>query len=186
MNLSLKTIYVDFDNVLVNSEKCIVDLYNEDFRYYKNFKPVNWWDIDTWNFKECTCASAHYINTYFNLPRFFQKLEIMPWAERVIEELTQTYKVRIVTMGFPPNLRLKHEWLNEHFPGIQMIGINMKKYKDKSHIDMADGILIDDCSKNLRTANARDVACFGELSSWNKDWNGRRLINWMDIRQFLL
>lgn len=186
MNLSLKTIYVDFDNVLVNSEKCIVDLYNEDFRYYKNFKPVNWWEIDTWNFKECSCANTQYINTYFNQPRFFDRLEIMPWAERVIEELGQIYKIRIVTMGYSPNLKLKKEWLDAHFPYLKMIGVNMKKHKHKGHIDMSDGVLIDDRSDNLFSSNAKDKVCFGEISSWNNDWNGRRCSNWMDVRHLLL
>lgn len=186
MNLSLKTVYVDFDNVLVNTTKCIVDLYNEDFRYYRNFRPVNWWEVDTWNFKECRCADTNYINTYFNQPRFFEKLEVMSWAEMVIEELMQDYKVYIVTMGYSPNLCQKREWLTRNFPYVKMIGVDMGKYKNKSNIDMSDGILIDDCSTNLLTSNARQNMCFGELSSWNKDWSGLRCINWMDVKHYLL
>ena len=87
------------DNTLVESTKRIVELYNEDFRYYKKFHYINWWEVNTWDFKECNCASNEYINTYFNLPRFFDKLEMMPWAEFVINDLKEFYKITFVSLG---------------------------------------------------------------------------------------
>lgn len=62
----------------------------------------------------------------------------------------------------------------------------MKKYKDKSHIDMSDGILIDDPVRMLETSNAQEKYCFGDIYSWNKDWAGKRLMNWTDIAHLLL
>ena len=47
----IKTIYIDFDNTLVDTIKTIVSLYNEDFEYYKKFHHVNWWEIDSYDFK---------------------------------------------------------------------------------------------------------------------------------------
>ena len=79
----VNTLYLDFDCTIVNTIKSIVSLYNEDFKYYKNFKHINWSDINTWNFTECNCASAEYINTYFNQQRFFDRLEYMDNAEEV-------------------------------------------------------------------------------------------------------
>ena len=64
------TIFIDFDNVVVNSIKAIVDIYNEDFQYYKNFRRINWWDINSYGFSECNCATTEYLNTYFNQKRF--------------------------------------------------------------------------------------------------------------------
>ena len=65
----MKTLYLDFDCTIVNTIKAIVSLYNEDFKYYKNFKYINWIDINTWNFTECNCASAEYktYNTEFGV-----------------------------------------------------------------------------------------------------------------------
>ena len=36
----IDNIFCDFDGVISNTIKCIVELYNEDFRYYKDFKPI--------------------------------------------------------------------------------------------------------------------------------------------------
>ena len=56
MRNDIKTLYVDFDGTLVATIDAIVDLYNEDFQYYKKFNYVNWWTVDTWRFEECNCA----------------------------------------------------------------------------------------------------------------------------------
>lgn len=48
MRTDITTLYVDFDGTLVATIDAIVDLYNEDFQYYKKFHYVNWWTVDTW------------------------------------------------------------------------------------------------------------------------------------------
>lgn len=185
INKNIKKIYIDFDNVCVNSIKAIVSLYNEDFSAYKKFHNVYWWHINTWKFEECNCAKTKQINTYFNQPRFFERVDFMPGAQEVITELSEYYKPVIVSMGFSPNLKLKKEWLNENLPGIKYSLVNLKKHSDKSHIDMSDGILFDDSTKNLFTSNAIENICFGDLSSWNQEWKGRRCMNWTDVRNYL-
>ena len=174
------------ENTLVESTKRIVELYNEDFRYYKKFYYINWWEVNTWDFKECNCASKEYINTYFNQPRFFDKLEMMPWAEFVLNDLKEFYNITFVSLGYSPNLKLKSQWLEKKFPDIPYIMINMKKHKDKSEIDMTDSIFIDDSYNNLVTSNATEKICFGDTYSWNEKWDGKRLANWMDIKKYLL
>lgn len=183
----IKTICLDFDNCIVATTEAIVSLYNEDFIAYKKFKPVNWWEVNTWDFQECNCASREYINTCFNQPRFFERLQFMPGAKEVIDELRDVYDdVKIVTHGYSPNLRLKEQWIEENLPGIEMVGINLKKYKDKSHVNMSDAFFLDDSSKNIKTSNAKYKAVFGDIYSWNKDWDGKRLCNWVDVRRELL
>ena len=180
------TIFIDFDNVVVNSIKAIVDIYNEDFQYYKNFRMINWWDINSYGFSECNCATTEYLNTYFNQKRFFDRLEFMPWAKETILMLTEIYKVKFITLGYRPNLTAKKEWLDGHFPGIKMNGINMKKNNDKSHVDMKNSLLLDDDSRYLISSNAEERICFGDIYSWNEDWDGKRLLNWMDVRKYLI
>lgn len=36
-----KDLFVDFDSTIVNTIASICELYNEDFKYYKAFHPVN-------------------------------------------------------------------------------------------------------------------------------------------------
>lgn len=186
MKKDFNTVYLDFDGVICDTIKAIVDLYNEDFQYYKKFIKINDYDINTWDFKECTCASSDYINTYFNQPRFFRTLRFMPWAYEVIEELRKEYNIKIVSHGYSPNLVQKEKWVNNCLPGIEFVGVNWKTHSDKSHIDMSDGIFLDDSAKNLITSNAKETICFGDIYSWNDWWKGKRLNNWIDVHEYLL
>ena len=187
----IKTIYCDFDGVIVDTIDAIVSLYNEDFQYYRKFHKILPWEINTYNFKECNCASHKQINTYFNTPRFFKRLEFMPDAERVLKELSEMYNIKIVSMGYRPNLVQKEKWLEKHldFP-YEFIGVNMKEYNNKSHIDMSDGLFLDDSAKNLFSSNASYNVCFGDKYAWNDAWNDAwtktRCFNWHMVEMLLL
>ena len=173
------------ESCIVNTIKAIVDLYNEDFKYYKKYEYIHWTDIRTWDFLECNCAKTEYINTYFNQQRFFDKVEFMDNAEEVLKRLSKRYEIIIVSLGYSPNLRAKEYWIKEHMPYAKFIGVNMKKYKNKNHIDMLDGILyIDDKSSNLNT-NAKYQVCFGDIYDWNEDWEGKRCFNWYEVEKYI-
>lgn len=181
----IETLFIDIDGTLINTIQTICDLYNEDYKYYKNFKPVEWWKVDSWGFNELTLASRDNINLYFNQPRFFQNIQYMPWSQLVMNELMEHYNVKIVSMGDYPNLKMKQQWVANNF-NCEFIGVDFKDCSDKSLIDMANGVLIDDSINMLNTCNANIKICFGDIYSWNKDWKGQRLTNWMDIRNYFL
>lgn len=174
------------DGVIGDSITAITSLYNEDFQYYKNFKKIHAYEINTYDFEECNCATKEQINHYFKTPRFFEILEFMPYVKEVIEKLKSSYDITIVTMGNPENYIGKQLWISENLPGTKMICVDMKEHNDKSHIDMSDGIFIDDMSKNLITSNAKEKILFGDKYSWNEDWEGTRLYNWVDIKNYLI
>jgi len=177
---------IDFDGCIINTITTITKLYNEDFKYYKDFYPVKWTDIKTWDFTELSCASAEYINTYFNQPRFFENIEYMPWAEKTLDRLREKYEITIVSSGYSPNLKGKEIWINKHIPYAKFIGVNLKEHKDKSHVDMSDSIFIDDSVNNLSTSNALLNICFGDKYEWNEDWEGYRAYNWFEVQKMLL
>lgn len=176
-------IFLDFDGVIVNTIQSITECYNEDFLYYSDFKPVGWWEITTWDFKECKLADKDYINKYFNTKRFFDKLNYMPNAFETICELNKHYDIIIVSTGHLANLRAKELWIKEHLPFCKFIGVNLKEYSDKSHIDMRGNgnIFIDDLANNLITSNCENRICFGEIYPWNENWIGTRIRNWEEI-----
>lgn len=61
--MSLKRrLILDFDGTIVNSIEAVVGCYNEDFQQYPSFESINWWDINTWSFKELTLADSKYID----------------------------------------------------------------------------------------------------------------------------
>lgn len=168
----IKTVYVDFDNTLVNTTKRIVDMYNEDYQYYKNFKKINPREVKTYGFKECECASEEAINQYFNSPRFFEGLGLMNNAYDVLKDINKRFKIVVVSMGYSPNLKGKEEWIKKWLPFASFIGCNLKEVKDKSHIDMSDGILIDDSQSMLDSSNAVEKILFNpnDEEPWKKVW----------------
>ena len=105
----------------------------------------------------------------------------MDWAYEILNELSKRYHITIVSSGYSPNLRAKQIWIDNNLPFCEFVGVNMKEYKDKSHIDMSGSIFIDDSVHNLITSNAKYKICFGDIYPWNKDWNGIRCANWHDV-----
>lgn len=172
ININKPTVFIDLDGVVLNTIKCIVNLYNEDFKYYPKYEKVDWTDVDSWDFTELKAAKPEYINHYFNQKRFFDNVEMFESAKKVIDKLSEKYNIKFVSLGYAPNLLLKDEWVKDNFPYAEFIGVDMKYYKDKSHIDMSgDGnVFIDDRSDNLETSNVPIKICFGDCYDWNTDW----------------
>ena len=110
----------------------------------------------------------------------------MDWAKETLDELKDTYDITIVSSGYSPNLKAKEAWIQENLPYCKFIGVNLKEYKDKSHVNMSDGVFIDDSMHNLVTSNAVINVCFGDEYEWNKGWTGFRCSNWIDIKNLLL
>lgn len=107
----------------------------------------------------------------------------MPQAYDTLRKFVLHGEVIIVSSGYNPNLRAKERWCKEHLPFCNFIGVNLKEYNDKSHIDMSGGLFIDDSAHNLTTSNADTKIRFGEIYSWNKEWNGKRYWDWNMIYQ---
>lgn len=182
-----RRIFIDLDGVVIDTISTIVGIYNEDHAQYKNFRMVVPSDIKTWDFDELELESREYIDSYFNQPRFF-KSEHLKWmmgAKWIINKLYDNLNCKIIfcSSGSYPNLQLKRQWIYRQFHYADFIPVEMPTYEDKSHVDMSgEGtVFIDDCSKNLITSNAETKICFGEIYSWNEDWNGIRCRDWTEI-----
>ena len=182
----MKTLYIDFDCVIVNTIKRIVDLYNDDHAYYKDFIPVDWTLIDTWKFEELHLEPYAIIDRYFSQPRFFRDLEWMDNAEEVLQRLSEKYEIKVVSIGTRENLVGKQLWLLKNMPYAKFLSIRIDEENDnKSTIDMSDGILFDDSITNLINSNAIEKVCFGDIYSWNRNWTGKRCANWRDVEDYL-
>lgn len=174
-------LFIDYDGVIANTIKTITSLYKEDFCEYENYREVDWSEISSWDFDELECAGRDYINHYFCQPRFFEKIEWMPWAKETLIKLNDVCDITIVSCGETPNLKLKEKWINENLPFCKFVGVNFAEYKDKSHINMSTGVFIDDSVNNLSTSNASIRVCFGDKYPWNEQWDGIRCYNWCDV-----
>jgi 5'(3')-deoxyribonucleotidase len=183
----MRKIIIDLDGVVFDTIFTIVDLYNEDHIYYKDFQVVTPDKVKTWDFDELTLEPREYIDKYFNQPRFFTNVKLMTCSKWIINKLHDVYNYRIIfcSSGSYPNLQLKRDWININFPFAEFIPVEMPTYEDKSHVPMQDSIFIDDVSKNLITSNADIKICFGEDFSWNEGWDGIRCRNWIEVYEYI-
>lgn len=179
------TLYIDFDNTLFNSTKKFVDMWKRYNNGKSTYKPIHWTEIYTYDFKELN-VSKEEMWSYFNSPEFFVNLEFLDSAESVINILLEKgYKIKIPTMGKTKNLSFKESLLNAKFRDqVEFIGIDIDVYQDKSHIDMSDGIQIDDEVRRFNT-NARHKICFGDIYEWNEEWQGVRCWNWIEVLHYI-
>lgn len=168
-----KKYFFDMDGVVTDTNKRIVEMYNEDFG-----ENVNYEDGVSWNFPECPRMTEEKLYEYFESPRLFEKLEMIPGFMKWYLPLDCRIECYIVTLGTAKNLELKKRWVNRHIPRMKFIGVDCAVYDNKDHIDMSGGIFFDDHPKNLVNSNADRKICFGPITEWNKDWTGERLLEW--------
>ena len=194
--------------VIVDSISAITTLYNEDFQAYPNFHYIKPSEIHTWNFEECKCATSDVFDMYFNTPRFFDNLEFMNQADTFIWLLSYQFDFVIVSHGNYPNLQLKKKWIDRKLTlfindtkmfnqgVVDFIGVDFREHVDKSHIDMSDGIFVEDTYDNLVTSNAKHKIVFGEPYPWNVEnevcgasglgKSYTRCKNWMELYQEII
>lgn len=194
--------------VIANSIDAIISLYNDDFQAYPDYHHIKSSDIHTWNFEECNCGSNEIFDTYFNTPRFFNNLKFMEHADTFIWLLSYQFDFVIVSSGNTPNLELKQQWINDKLKlyindtkminqgKVDFIGVDFKNYNDKSHINMSNGIFVEDTHYNLETSNAKHKIVFGEQYPWNIEnevnhesglgESYTRCKNWMELYQEII
>ena len=180
-------LYVDFDGTIVDTIGRVCELYNEDYSYYDNFEPVVSDEIKTWDFNELVLSNRKIINMYFTQPRFFHDgLKPYHHACEVLNKIHENGDtIVVVSAGTTPNLKLKKAWLRNHIQFDDFIGVDFSNYKNKNHINMKDGILIDDMSMNLKGSSAMKTICFGREYDWNNDWKGTRCYTWDEVYEHL-
>lgn len=183
-----RKLYIDFDSTTVNSIAKICELYNEDYSNHHKFKPAKFHLCESWDFiDQCPLAGRDKIDEYFNSERFYNGLQFMENAENIITKLSEKFEIIIVSMGNSENLRLKGIWLNEHLSCVsEYLPVDFDIYTNKSHLDMSDGILIDDSAHNLESSNASLKILYGDIYDWNKNYKGIRKWNWYEIYEFLM
>lgn len=176
-----KILYLDFDGVICNSIKRIVQMYNDEFG-----TNIQWTDIETYNFAELN-ISHDALQGYFSKPEYFNyKLEFMDNAEEVISRLLdEGWTIRIVSLGTDDNVRNKGKWVGEHkhLSRTEFIGLPM--HCPKSHVDMSNGIFIEDVIKNLDVSNAAVKIIFGDEYEWNKTDKYHRCYNWYEVYDYI-
>lgn len=184
----MKKIFIDFDNVIVNSTCIVTKILNK--KYNKN---VEWEDVKSYDFSDkFPETNKNEILEIFNSDEFFTlaKQSIYFNSKKVIEKFSKDFDVFILTIGTPMNIKLKIDFLKENFPFIsKYIMILMDNVKmDKSIINMRkEDTIIDDVYSNIESSSAGNRILFsygGIQTEWNEYGKYMELTNtWNEIER---
>lgn len=182
----IKKVYIDLDNTVFDTLDTIIYFYNEEFKYHEGFKEIGYSDVQTYDCKECNLLTKERLREYFDRSDFYELTDINTIFWDVLALIVKKgWKPVFVTVGSIPNIAAKTAWFKDSINGDDHASfIGLADAKDKSSIDMSDGIMIDDHPDMLNSSNAAVKICFGEYG-WNKDWKGLRAKNWKDVDKIL-
>ena len=175
---TLKRIAIDMDEVMADSVAEHLARYNRD--YDDNITKADlhgkWiWDV--------VSLDRHpRLEEYLRSDDFFDVLEVMADAPRVLRLLQQHYEVFIASaaMEVPTSFNAKYRWLERHFPTIP--ATNIVFCGDKS-ILRAD-YLIDDNPRQLRRFSGTGILYDAPHNAAVTGF--QRVHNWLEIESLFL
>lgn len=172
----LKTIGIDLDTTLNNIEEKWLQLYNEDYNDNISSNQLLDWDITRFIKPEC----GGKIYDYLDLPNFFFELDIKPYANEVVEWLTNYFSLYIVT-SYKPHLCVdKVRWIEKHLPCINPGNIIFCNNKGTLNLDY----LIDDGGHNLESFKQTGIVFDMPYNRYLLDY--KRAYNWLDIKNIFV
>ena len=150
-------IYWDVDDVILNSGETIVGLLNQK-RQELGLQPRELKDLKDWGYKSILRdTNKNEIEALFESDDFWNRVKIKSEFIELMESgILNSYNHRIVTKGSSINRKKKFKKLSEDLNGLNWeYFIGIENNRDKSVVDMTDGILIDDNYDNLVKTNAQ-------------------------------
>ena len=170
----MKTILVDMDGVLANTNQHFID-----YEYKRSGNQILWENIS--GLLE-EVAFPNFLEDV-NSKGFFRTVPVNEKAVEVLKYLNQKYNVLIVSSAteFPNSLTEKAEWLGDHFHFVswkQMIFCGRKDF-------IIGDIMIDDHPKNLNLFAGQRIL-FSQPHNANAIVeNATRVSGWNDILNIL-
>jgi 5'(3')-deoxyribonucleotidase len=174
----VKRICIDMDEVIADAVAEHLIRYNRDHTRQITRAELHgkWlWDV---------VSPEHHgaLEDYMRSEDFFEVLDVMPEAQRVIKRLHDKYEIFIATaaMEVPTSFQAKYRWLGTYFPFIQPSHIVF--CGDKS-ILRAD-FLIDDNPRQLRRFQGEGILY---SSHHNANVTGfKRVEDWLAVEKLFL
>ncbi len=181
--------FLDFDGSIVDSVKSFCYCYNQKYKYKQEFIPADWTKVNKWDFID-QCPLLDSVEEIFDSKQFFNRLEFFPNAKEVLYELHKKYELIIVSIGRPPNISRKSLWIYENIGFIENVILirNNGCIMNKECINMQSegSIFLDDVASNFFSSNAERKFCYGKTAEWNMDWDGLRVVDWLDVADIFL
>jgi 5'-nucleotidase len=165
-----KTIAIDMDGVIADTEKHFIDWYERDYGIRVKRE-------DILGLTEAEAFPDGAVRKFVYTPGFFATLPVMTGAIEALKKLQENFDIYIVSAAveFPQSLSEKLTWLNTHFPFITWKNIIF--CGDKSIINT--DFMIDDLIRNLDTFKG-ETLMFDAFYNINHKHH-RRVNNWQEV-----
>ena len=162
------TLYLDVDDTIIKSSETIIDILNARNNTHKSIN-----DLSDWGYRSiCPTLNFDTLNEIFASEEFFDRVKIDPEFQRFYKKHKRDFNFVFVSKGVPLNIKRKEKFLKKNFPRSKFIScpITEEQNFDKSHINMTNGIQIDDRFDCLATttANVKILYKQGKDYSWNQ------------------
>lgn len=163
------TLFLDIDDTVLQSSEAVVQIMNEKYGLNKTVK-----DVTDWGYRSIySGANFDNVNEIFASERFWDIVRIDPDFERFYRKHKRHFNFVFVSKGVTLNLKRKETFLKKHFSKSTFLPCVLSKEAncyDKSHVNMINGIQIDDRFDALETTNANCKILYkrGIDRQWNK------------------
>ena len=180
----MKTVYVDFDNTIVESNHRVIEILNERYGLSKTED-----DLVDYGYKSIAPITEEEKLSIFSSDDFFSNLRFKSDFLKVLNKYSDKVKFIITTKGTEENLKKKKEWVKDNIPcDIGFVGITNDSLS-KKQVDMSDGIQIDDCTAALDTnASLKILYKDNHNFSWQSDYSNTDIMvvnNWKEIDEII-
>ena len=180
----MTTVYVDFDNTIVESNQKVIEILNNKYGLNKSED-----DLEDYGYTSIAPITEEEKLGIFESDEFFSNLKFKSDFLKVLNKYDGKVKFVITTKGTAENLKKKEQWIKENIPGnISFVGITNNSLS-KRQVDMTNGIQIDDCTAALDTnADIKILYKDNHNFNWQSNYNNTDILvvnTWLEIDDIL-
>lgn len=180
----MTTVYVDFDNTIVESNQKVIEILNDKYGLNKSED-----DLEDYGYTSIAPITEEEKLGIFESDEFFSNLKFKSDFLKVLNKYDGKVKFIITTKGTAENLKKKEQWVKENIPGnVSFVGITNNSLS-KKQVDMTNGIQIDDCTAALDTnADIKILYKDNHNFNWQSNYNNTDILvvnTWLEIDDIL-
>ena len=180
----MTTVYVDFDNTIVESNQKVIEILNDKYGLNKSED-----DLEDYGYTSIAIITEEEKLGIFESDEFFSNLKFKSDFLKVLNKYDGKVKFVITTKGTEENLKKKEQWIKANIPGnISFVGITNNSLS-KRQVDMTNGIQIDDCTAALDTnADIKILYKDNHNFNWQSNYNNTDILvvnTWLEIDDIL-
>lgn len=180
----MTTVYVDFDNTIVESNQKVIEILNDKYGLNKSED-----DLEDYGYISIAPITEEEKLGIFESDEFFSNLKFKSDFLKVLNKYDGKVKFIITTKGTAENLKKKEQWVKENIPGnVSFVGITNNSLS-KKQVDMTNGIQIDDCTAALDTnADIKILYKDNHDFNWQSNYNNTDILvvnTWLEIDDIL-